>query len=91
MNDNASKVNDFSGNPEICLTPRCPNEAETRGVCGACYQSHRRAVKNEATTWAALEIAGLILPLVPKSVATIAREEAGLTIDPNTASNEADA
>ena len=45
-----------------CRTCRKNPAGRTRGVCGGCYLRHRVAMARSATTWAALERAGLTLP-----------------------------
>lgn len=60
-----------------CIVPGCEREARTRGVCAACYGSHRIAVGRGETTWDELAKAGLVLP-ERTAVAAIAREKAGI-------------
>lgn len=78
MNGNEQAVNENPKKNEICLTPGCGKPVRTIGVCLSCYQSHRRAVRRGDTTWDALGDAGLV-SLKPRSIATAARESAGLT------------
>jgi len=45
-----------------CLTPGCDNNASTRGICVACYQTARREIRRNTITWEELEKMGLTLP-----------------------------
>jgi len=44
-----------------CITPRCTNNAKTRGLCGSCYAAAAKAVKRGEATWEYLQ--GLDPPL----------------------------
>ena len=59
--------------PYHCLTDSCPRPPALRGVCRACYISHRRAITRGEATWEQLERAGVTR--APRS-----REERGNSI-----------
>jgi hypothetical protein len=83
MTDKQSKSKKKTARKENCITPNCGNEQVSRGVCMACYTSHRRAVEAKETTWEQLEAAGLVLPVGAKvkSPAIEARKSAGLVVE----------
>jgi hypothetical protein len=45
-----------------CLNPKCQREAQTRGLCAACYVRATEVVRERLTTWKKLEAAKKILP-----------------------------
>lgn len=47
-------------NTTKCLTPDCQNASVRRGVCLACYESHRRSIRRGSVTWKKLETLGLV-------------------------------
>lgn len=52
---------------ETCLIESCGKRANTRGICGTCYQTAREQVKAGKTTWEFLEANNLCLPTAKKS------------------------